>query len=223
MQTIRAYFASYTNLVKSMSSSKSLKKSHLGRSQAVRHLSSAHFSGAANGWCSTEAGHKTTELRTREVKGKVKKFGAVFFLLVPLLVLPTVHATQIVSGSGPFSTTVTSAVTSLVDGIAIVHETFTLSLTGFLVGTTLGTALVVIDLSTGSGVFHGMQTFTGTANGVAGSFQMSFSAEINGFTAFKGQFTILTGNGGLSNLHGQGTIAGIVNVSGTYSGTFIFT
>jgi hypothetical protein len=157
------------------------------------------------------------------VKEITKKFGAVFFLLVPLLTLPTVHATQIISGSGPFSTTVISAVTSLADGIAIIHETFTLSLTGFFVGTTLGTATVVIDLSTGSGVFSGMQTFTGTANGVAGSFQMSFSAEITGFTSFHGQFTILTGSGGLSNLQGQGTIAGIVNVSGTYSGTFIFT
>ena len=35
----------------------------------------------------------------REVKGKVKNFGSVFFLLVPLLVLPTVHATQIISGT----------------------------------------------------------------------------------------------------------------------------
>jgi uncharacterized protein DUF3224 len=170
-----------------------------------------------------EAGHKRTELGIREVKAIVKKFGAVFFLLVPLLVLPAVHAAQIVSGSGPFSTTVISSVTSLADGIAIVHETFSLSLAGFFVGSTIGTAMVVIDLSTGGGVFSGMQTFTGTANGVAGSFQMSFSAEIAGFTSFQGQFTILTGSGGLSNLQGQGTIAGIVNVSGTYSGTFIFT
>lgn len=207
-----------------MRSSKSLKKSHHGHFQAVCHLSSAQFSGTANGWCSAEeAGYERTELKIREVKGIVKNFGAVFFILVPLLVLPTVHATQIISGSGPFSTTVISSVTSLVDGIAVIHETFTLSLTGFFVGTTLGTALVVIDLSTGSGVFHGMQTFTGTANGVAGSFQMSFSAEITGFTSFQGQFTILTGSGGLSNLHGHGTIAGIVNVSGTYSGTFTFT
>ncbi len=158
----------------------------------------------------------------------MKKFGAILFLLVALVLLSTAHAATVVSGSGAFSTTVTGVTTRLADGILVIDETFTLSLTGIIAGTTLGTAMVVIDLSTGRGVFQGMQTFTGTANGIAGAFQMSFSAEVTGFSAsfpgtFEGQFTISTGSGGLSNLQGQGTIAGIVNVSGTYSALLVFT
>ncbi len=164
----------------------------------------------ARGKCSSPGGERI-----------VKKVGPILFLLVALL-LSTVHAAQVMSGIGAFSVTVISAETTLADGILIIDESFTLSFTGFLVGTTLATATVVINLSTGGGVFHGMQTFTGTANGVSGTLQTSFSAEVTGFTEFRGQFVILTGSGGLSNLQGRGTIAGIVNVSGTYSGFFVF-
>ncbi len=152
----------------------------------------------------------------------MKKFGAILLLLVAIL-LSTAHAATVTSGSGAFSTTVTSEVTRLANRILIIDETFSLSLTGFIAGTTLGTAMVVIDLSTGRGVFQGMQTFAGTVNGVSGAFQMSFSAEVTGFSAFEGQFAISTGSGGLSNLQGQGTIAGIVNISGAYSALVVFT
>ena len=141
-------------------------------------------------------------------------------LLVPLF-LPTVgHAQSTLPASGNFTTTVTSETVSQVDNILTIHEHFSLALSGTLSGTTEGTATVIVNLSTGNGVFFGSQTFTGTVLTASGTAQLVFSATFVG-SNFQGQSTIFGGTDGLTNLQGQVAIQGIVNVSGSYSGFVI--
>ncbi len=51
---------------------------------------------------------------------------------------------------------------------------------------------------------------------VSGTMNLSFSGTVN-FPSITLYVTILGGTGGLANLHGQGTVQGILNVGGTYS------
>ncbi len=115
----------------------------------------------------------------------------------------------------------TSETISQVDSIVTIHEHFSLAITGTLSGTTAGTATVIVNLKTGMGVFFGMQTFTGTVLTASGAVQLSFSATFVG-SNFQGQFALFGGTGGLTNLQGQGSIQGIVNGSGSYSGFVTF-
>ena len=69
-------------------------------------------------------------------------------------------------------------------------------------------------------MFFGSQTFTGTVLTASGTAQLVFSATFAG-SNFQGQSTIFGGTDGLTNLHGQVTIQGIVNVNGSYSGFII--
>ena len=141
-------------------------------------------------------------------------------LLVPLFLLPSGHAQSTLPANGSFSTTVTSETVSQVDSILIIHEHFSLLLTGTLSGTTAGTATIIVNLSTGQGVFFGSQTFKGTVLTASGTAQLVFSATFVG-SNFNGQSTIFGGTGGLSNLHGEVSLQGIVNVSGSYSGFIV--
>ena len=138
-------------------------------------------------------------------------------LLAPLLMLPIGHAQSILPANGNFTTTVTSETVSQVDNILTIHEHFSLLLTGTLSGTTTGTATVIVNLSSGEGLFFGSQTFTGTVLTASGTAQLVFAATFVG-SNFHGQSTIFGGTGGLTNLKGQVAIQGIVNVSGSYSG-----
>lgn len=138
-------------------------------------------------------------------------------LLAPLLMLSMGHAQSILPANGNFTTTVTSETVSQVDNILTIHEHFSLLLTGTLSGTTAGTATVIVNLSTGQGALFGSQTFTGTVLAASGTAQVVFAATFVG-SNFQGHSTIFGGTGGLTNIHGEVSIQGIVNVSGSYSG-----
>src|SRR6267143_240216 len=163
---------------------------------------------------------RSTQIDWR-MKQTTRSFPILLLLVAPLLLLPLGHATAIVPSSGDFTTTVTSETISQVASIVTIDEHFSLAITGTLSGITAGTATVIVNLKTGTGVFFGMQTFTGTVLTASGTVQLSFSATFVG-SNFQGQFALFGGTGGLTNLHGQGSIQGIVHVSGSYSGFVIF-
>jgi hypothetical protein len=147
----------------------------------------------------------------------MKPILGLFSLLVLLLLVPAGHATTLVPISGGFTTTVNSLTSTQFGTTLIIKESFSLAFTGSLVGTTIGTATIIVDTTTGNGVFFGTQTFTGTFEGSSGTVQIAFSASFIG-PNFNGQFAVFDGTNGLANVHGQGAITGIVNVSGSYTG-----
>ena len=93
----------------------------------------------------------------------------------------------------------------------------------FAEGDFLGTSVAQLTYTfppNGKVTFSGTETFTGTLDGKSGTFVVPQSASINGTTG-QGRFVILSGTGGLANLHGQGTFLG-TSESGTWSGKFHF-
>jgi uncharacterized protein DUF3224 len=140
-----------------------------------------------------------------------------FSLLAVLLLVPVGQATSLVPISGGFTTTVNSATSTQFGTTLSIKESFSLTFTGSFVGTTIGTATIIVDTTTGNGIFFGTQTFTGTFDGSSGTLQIAFSASFTG-PSFNGQFAVFGGTSGLANVRGQGTLTGIVNVNGSYTG-----
>jgi hypothetical protein len=69
-----------------------------------------------------------------------------------------------------------------------------------------------------SEVFGETGTFQGTANGISGSFDLRLLGYADAQGNIQGQLFILTGTGGLANLHGGITLTGPLFPGGTYSG-----
>lgn len=148
-------------------------------------------------------------------------------LAVPVLMLfPVGHAaTTTCTGttSNAFVPTgpPTNVVTNKVDGFIITTENFGLCSSGAFNGTTQGVVTIIVNLSTGNGIFFGQNTFTGivtTRSGSAsGSIFFPFVATFTG-SNFQGWYTLYGGTGGLANLHGFGTIQGsLTTFVGTYT------
>jgi len=148
-------------------------------------------------------------------------------LAVPvLMLLPVGHATTATctgTTSNAFVPTgpPTNVVTSQVNGFIITTENFGLCFTGAFNGDTQGTVTIIVNTSTGNGIFFGQNTFTGTVSTSSGSasgtifvpFAATFSAG-----SFQGQYTLYGGTSGLANLHGFGTIQGsLTTFVGTYT------
>jgi hypothetical protein len=105
----------------------------------------------------------------------------------------------------------------------ITTENFGLCFTGAFNGDTQGTVTIIVNLSTGNGVFFGQNTFTGTvitpSSSASGTILVPFVATFSSGN-FHGQYAIHGGTDGLSNLHGFGTIQGSVTTFiGTYTAT----
>ncbi len=146
-----------------------------------------------------------------------------------MLVFPVGHATTSTctgTTSNAFTPTgpPTNVVTQTIGQFVITTENFGLCFTGSFNGTTQGTVTLVINTSTGNGIFFGQNAFTGTVTTSSGSssgtilspFAASFS---NG--NFQGQFTLYGGTGGLKAVSGFGTIQGsLATFVGTYTATF---
>jgi hypothetical protein len=107
------------------------------------------------------------------------------------------------------------------NGFIIITENFGLCFTGAFNGDTEGTVTIIVNTSTGNGIFFGQNTFTGTVTTSSGSasgtifvpFAATFS---NG--SFQGPYTLYGGTGSLANLHGFGTIQGsLTTFVGTYT------
>ena len=108
-----------------------------------------------------------------------------------------------------------------VDGVIITTENFGLCFTGVFNGDTQGMVTIIVNLSTGSRVFFGQNTFTGivtTSSGSAsGTIFVPFAATFSA-GSFQGPYTLYGGISGLANLHGFGTIQGsLTTFVGTYT------
>ncbi len=140
-----------------------------------------------------------------------------FVLLIPLLLLPTARASTPTAATGSFTTTALDTGLRVTDeGNLVITQVLTVTFAGDFIGALSGEDVVVIDPSTGHGTLRGTGSFSGTLTGVSGTMNLSFSGTVN-FPSITLYVTILGGTGGLANLHGQGTVQGILNVGGTYS------
>ena len=126
-----------------------------------------------------------------------------------------------VTGSGSY--TVTGAVVTAVreaGGNVFVTQTEYADATGTATGT-FAHDLVVTFHPDGSLTFRGTGTFTGTVNGVSGSFEDTIEGQGSVATLeLHGTITILRGSGGLAGLQGHATIEGIPATGGTYTVQF---
>jgi hypothetical protein len=148
-------------------------------------------------------------------------------IALPVLVFPVGHASTCTgTTSNAFTPTgpPTNAVTHTLGKFMITTENFGLCFTGAFNGITQGTVTIIVNTSTGNGIFFGQNVFTGTVTTSSGSssgiilapFAASFS---NG--NFQGMYTLYGGTGGLKHLHGFGTIQGLLaTFVGTYTATF---
>ncbi len=104
----------------------------------------------------------------------------------------------------------------------IVTWTRTNVLSGTFSGTVVSEQRTVVRAD---GSFTGTEvsTFTGTVDGVAGTDTSVGVFAGDNATSFHGHFVIVSGTGGLANLHGQGTTEGSSSTgAGTYSGQILF-
>lgn len=118
----------------------------------------------------------------------------------------------------------TNVVTNIVNGYAITNENFGLCFTGAFNGITQGKVTIVVNLSTGNGIFFGQNTFTGTvttSSGTSsGTILVPFAATFSS-GSFQGPYTLYGGTSGLKDLSGFGTIQGsLTTFKGTYTATF---
>jgi uncharacterized protein DUF3224 len=148
---------------------------------------------------------------------------ASFLILAAILLLPAVHATTPTTVTGP---------------VLVENPTFQFIRTagnltfytigerdlysGAFNGTTIGNSTLAVDSTTGSFTVHGLHTFTGTVNGIQGTLIFQIVATGTFGLSFLGQFTIVSGTGGLTNLHGEGTLQGIPGYAGTYTAQIHF-
>jgi len=178
------------------------------------------------GWDHRKASIK----QDREVKITTRLIILLTLLAVPvLMLLPLGHATTATctgTTSNAFVPTgpPTNVVTKQVNGFIIITENFGLCFTGAFNGDTQGTITIIVNTSTGSGIFFGQNTFNGivtTSSGSAsGTIFVPFAATFSA-GSFEGQYTLYGGTGGLANLHGFGTIQGsLTTFVGTYTAHF---
>src|SRR6266550_335032 len=147
-------------------------------------------------------------------------------LAVPvLMLLPVGHATTTTCTGTTGNAFVptgppTNVVTSQVNGFIIITENFGLCFTGAFNGDTQGTVTIIVNTSTGNGIFFGQNTFTGIVTTSSGSIFVPFAATFSA-GSFQGPYTLYGGTGGLANLSGFGTIQGsLTTFVGTYTAHF---
>ncbi|MEO8289040.1 MAG: DUF3224 domain-containing protein [Chloroflexota bacterium] len=98
----------------------------------------------------------------------------------------------------------------------------TVDYTGSLNGTSTlnGTLIVHADGVTAN--FHGIEVFTGTVDGVAGTLTFNNSGQTQSDLSNRDNLVVVSGTGGLSDLHGVINLVGILSPPngpvGTYTG-----
>ena len=102
----------------------------------------------------------------------------------------------------------------------IIDLSSTMTYTGTLEGTSIlqGTLTVHRD---GSGIFQGVETFTGSLNGIPGGFTFSVTGTSDLYQAIQLTSTITSGTGGLASFRGTLSKAAIIKDNGpvgTYTG-----
>ena len=165
--------------------------------------------------------------RIREAKIAMRPIILLTLLALPvLMLLPVGHATTTTCTGTTGNAFVptgppTNVVTRQVNGFIIITENFGLCFTGAFNGDTQGTVTIIVNTSTGNGIFFGQNTFTGivtTSSGSAsGTIFVPFAATFSA-GSFQGPYTLYGGISGLANLHGFGTIQGsLTTFVGTYT------
>jgi len=123
--------------------------------------------------------------------------------------------------SGSFSTTSTTIHSVMDDKFNEVTDlSSTVTYTGTLEGTSTldGTLTVHRD---GSGDFRGIETFTGTVNGMPGTLSFNVTGSSDLYQAIHLTNTITSGTAALASLHGELSKTGMIKDSGpvgTYAG-----
>jgi hypothetical protein len=138
-------------------------------------------------------------------------------LSVPVLGIHSAFASTPAVETGAFSyTSLTITSSRMADGNFFFTGIFTGPFTGALTGPVTQT-ITEVDHPTGRSNFSGMITCTCTVAGTAGTLIMRYEGTGTGPWVFGGQFVIISGTGGLAQLHGSGTFQSTVPLSGTYS------
>src|SRR5207253_8003270 len=118
---------------------------------------------------------KASIKQDREVKITTRPTILLTLLAVPVLILlPLGHATTATCTGTTGNAFVpigppTNVVTSQLNGFFITTENFGLCFTGAFNGDTQGTVTIIVNTSTGSGIFFGQNTFTGIVTTSSGS------------------------------------------------------
>ena len=141
--------------------------------------------------------------------------------LLLLVTSPAVAAGTRVTASGTFRQTsfVPSNVRSA-GGVTLFDFTEHDTLSGTFSGTSVIRGSCVVR-SSGSGVCHAVETFTGTVAGQPGTVQFQDVVSLSETGGSQGTFVIVGGTGDLANLHGSGTFQGIMG-AGTYTAQVLF-
>ncbi len=140
-----------------------------------------------------------------------------------LLLAPLAHGTTPIAASGTITPIQSLGDVILVaDGNTFFHHNDAHTLTGTLAGTTSEDVTIIVNLSTGQGTLSGLLFFTGTANGVSGTAVLQLVGVVK-VPTIQGSFAIISGDGGLANLRGQGTfVFPNAFIGGAYSGQIHF-
>ncbi len=137
-----------------------------------------------------------------------------------LLLAQPVWATAPATGGGTFTdTSATTSTTRLADGNAIITSTTTGVIDGTVVGARTDMNRLVFHPD-GTLNFSGVETSVCTVAGRSGTFVARFEGTGVGLS-FTGHLTVISGTGGLSNLHAVVTFTGVVNpVTGLGAGPY---
>ncbi len=142
-------------------------------------------------------------------------------VLLSILVVVPANASKPTAFSGTFTNT-WSDITGIREagGNIFIDRSYNWDIAGDFVGTSVA-HLTLISHPNGKVTFTGTETFTGTLGGHTGTFVVRQSGSSSDGINFQGRFVILSGTGGLINLHGQGTFQA-TSASGTYSAEYHF-
>jgi hypothetical protein len=130
-------------------------------------------------------------------------------------------AHPITAASGTFVSTSITIISEMEDKFNTITEvSSTVTYTGSLEGhsTVHGTLIVHQD---GSGSFRGVETFTGTVNGMPGTLTFNVTGTSDLYQAIQMTSTITSGTAALASLHGELSKTGMIKDNGpvgTYSG-----
>jgi uncharacterized protein DUF3224 len=148
-----------------------------------------------------------------------------WLLALSLVLAASLLATDQAAASAPFEASGTFVGTSSQQSnirpvgccVVFFDQTSTDTLSGTLDGSDVYRASCQVRTQSGAGVCVGTDAFTGTVAGRTGTLQIHLVAVTDTTGAPHGNASIVSGTGGLANLHGHLTAG-----AGTYSGQFLF-
>ena len=138
--------------------------------------------------------------------------------LALLSLVSVASASKSSTGTGSFTTSSSGVHVRTAGENTVTDAKFTLTITGILTGTCVGTSRAVM-LPSGHGTTHGSCTFTGSVGHSSGTAVLRFQATGQG-VSFQGRDVIEQGTAGLAGLHATGTFQGMATGATTSAGTY---